>query len=85
MIRKFLYIIATAWVLAFIWQTYAHAQHTITHGLSDITGDWCEEGDAIAIDETFEEGDRACDITSFTRQDNKFTLKIHCKPFEGKK
>jgi hypothetical protein len=25
MIRKILYIIAVAWGLAFIWQTYAHA------------------------------------------------------------
>ena len=26
MIRKILYIVAAAWVLAFIWQTYAHAE-----------------------------------------------------------
>src|SRR5262249_32586585 len=38
--RKILYIIATAWVLAFIWQSYAHAGELTDAYL----GKWCSAG-----------------------------------------
>jgi hypothetical protein len=41
MIRKILYIIAVAWGLAFIWQTYAHADE-LPKLPKDFTGTWCE-------------------------------------------
>ena len=32
MTRKILYVVAAAWVLAFIWQTCAHAQYSLNQG-----------------------------------------------------
>jgi len=40
MSRKILYIVAAAWVLAFIWQTYAHATEPVKLPKS-ILGPWC--------------------------------------------
>jgi hypothetical protein len=49
--RIILYAVPVFWVLAFIWQTVAHAQHVISHGILDITGYWNSDGDIILIDE----------------------------------
>jgi hypothetical protein len=38
MMRKILYIVAAAWVLAFIWQTYGHANDQLPDAMMGI---WC--------------------------------------------
>jgi len=81
--RKILYIIATLLLATvMLFAPPCMAQHTILHGIFDIAGVWCYDssGDAMRIEETFEEGTRGCDITGFTRKDDNsgthFTLRM---------